>query len=108
MCIKFLNVTIDFTFILTYLTSPRILALKLFPLIYIFFNCRMLFSRKWVVHLHHIYCKANSITNGLTKKGGSQLAFWNCIMNVHFLYYVNICGTFVYRDSTRIPFNSYN
>ena len=69
MCIKFLNVTIDFTFVLTYLTSPRILALKLFPLNFFFFNCRMLFSREWVVHLHHIYCKANSITNGLTKNG---------------------------------------
>ena len=61
MCIKFLNVTIDFTFVLTYLTSPRILALKLFPLNFFFFNCRMLFSREWVVHLHHKYCKANSI-----------------------------------------------
>ena len=61
MCIKFLNVTIDFTFVLTYLTSPRILAPKLFPLNFFFFNCRMLFSREWVVHLHHKYCKANSI-----------------------------------------------
>ena len=61
MCIKFLNVTIDFTFVLTYLTSPRILALKLFPLNFFFFNCRMLFSREWVAHLHHKYCKANSI-----------------------------------------------
>ena len=51
MDIKFLNANVDSTFVLTCLTSAGNLAPELFPIIS---DYRMLLSREWVVHLHHI------------------------------------------------------
>ena len=65
MDIKFLNANVDSTFVLTCLTSAGNLAPELFCIIS---NYRMLLSREWVVHLHHIQRVANSIANDLTKK----------------------------------------
>ena len=72
MSIKFLNVNVDSTFVLTCLTSFGNLASKLFPTIS---NCRMLLNREWVVHLHHIYNETNSVADGLVKWGRMQVSF---------------------------------
>ena len=70
MGIKFLNVHVDSTFVLTCLTSSRNWAPELFPII---FYCRMLLNRECsMVHLHHIYYEANSVVDGLAKRGRMQ------------------------------------
>ena len=72
MGIKFLNVNVDSIFVLTCLPSSGNLTPEMFPIISL---CRMLLSSELVVHLHHIYCEANSIADGLTKQGRTQASF---------------------------------
>ena len=72
MGIKFLNVNVNSTFVLTCLISSRNLASELFSIIS---NCRMLLNKECVVHLHCIYRAANSVVDGLAKRGRMQASF---------------------------------
>ena len=67
--INFLNIEVDSTLVIKYLTFLDHMALAF---AYLICDCWILLARDWMVRLHHTYHEARGVTDRLAKRGREQ------------------------------------